>query len=350
MKHSALKHIGTRPIETARLLLRRQEPGDVEDMFRHIFSDAEVARFMRWKSYASVDALREDVLEVIASYASEKTYRWAIVLKGEERVIGSISAWPGNAFDQCCDLGYCLARTHWGNGYMSEAVRAVTHYMLYDVGMNRVEAFHAVQNPASGAVLLKAGMRHEGTARQKFRCNVAENEGFADAELYGVVKDELFYPRPFERFYELEPASESEHSEDRLSLYCLRQRPAQPEIGHVPDYLFEMRIGEEKVGNISLRIGMVDSLYYGGHIGYDVQEAHRGKGYAGRACRLLLPLIRAHGYKQILISNNHTNLASRRVCEKLGAELIRIAELPDWHDLYAAGQRLECVWVWNVAD
>lgn len=334
-----MKHIGTRVIETARLILRRQELHDVEALFRNVFCDAEVACFMRWTPYASAEALRPEVQEVIDSYASDKTYRWAVTLKEDSQAIGTVGAFIGNPEDRCADVGYCLGRTFWGKGYMSEALEAVIHYLLYDAGLNRVEAYHAVQNPSSGAVMRKAGMRHEGTARQKFHCS----QGFVDAELYGLVKDDLFHPAPFEGFYDLEPTGNGE-----LSLTCLRARPAQPDIGHVPDYLFEMRAGGEKAGNISLRVGMCDSLYYGGQIGYDVEEAFRGRGYAGRACRLLLPLIRRHGFRRILISNNHANAASRRVCEKLGARLIRVAELPEWHDLYKAGQRLECVWVWDV--
>jgi len=49
--------------------------------------------------------------------------------------------------------------------------------------------------------------------------------------------------------------------------------------------------------------------------------------------------MKAHGMKKVLITNNHINTASMRVCEKLGAKLLRVAELPEWHDLYQQGQR-----------
>lgn len=224
---------------------------------------------------------------------------------------------------------------------MTEAVRAMVHYGLFDVGFNRVQAYHSVNNPASGSVMRKVGMTYEGMARQKYR----NANGFQDCDLYGILKGDLFQPAPFSGFYDAALPDDGE-----LNLICLRERPSDPVTGYVPDYLFEMRVASERIGNISLRIGMCDSLYYGGQIGYGVEEAHRGCGYAGRACKLLLPLIRWHGYQQILITNNHTNQSSRRVCEKLGANMVRVAELPDWHELYQAGQRYECIWIWDVEE
>lgn len=129
---------------------------------------------------------------------------------------------------------------------------------------------------------------------------------------------------------------------------CIVKKPAIPEKKKVPAYDFEIRNNNNRVGEINLRIGYTDGLYYGGQIGYCVDEKHRGHGYAEKACHLLIPIIRAHGMKIVLITNNHTNIASKRTCEKLGAKLIRIAPLPEWHDLYKDGVRLQNIFEWSV--
>jgi RimJ/RimL family protein N-acetyltransferase len=67
-------------------------------------------------------------------------------------------------------------------------------------------------------------------------------------------------------------------------------------------------------------------------------------GVATAACGIILELVKAHKFKKIIITNNKTNKASRRVCEKLGARLVRIAKLPPWHDLYIDGERFECIY------
>ena len=91
-----------------------------------------------------------------------------------------------------------------------------------------------------------------------------------------------------------------------------------------------------------------DNLYYGGHIGYGIDEKHRGNGYAVRACQLLLSVAKAHGMTKLLITNDVSNNASRRVCEKLGARFLREAHLPEWSDLYKEGQRFSNIFEWRL--
>ncbi|MDD4502200.1 MAG: GNAT family N-acetyltransferase, partial [Clostridia bacterium] len=81
---------------------------------------------------------------------------------------------------------------------------------------------------------------------------------------------------------------------------------------------------------------------------YGIDEQYRGHHYAERACRLLVPLLKAHGMERVLITNNHTNKASQRTCERLGAKLIRVAPVPQWHDLYEEGNRLENIFEWKI--
>ena len=81
---------------------------------------------------------------------------------------------------------------------------------------------------------------------------------------------------------------------------------------------------------------------YGGHIGYDVSEEHRGKRYAARSCSLLLPLAKRHDLNPLWITSNPDNLPSRRTCEIIGARLIEIVDLPKETDLYQEGDRQKC--------
>ena len=96
-------------------------------------------------------------------------------------------------------------------------------------------------------------------------------------------------------------------------------------------------------GSISLRIGHNPNLdFYLGHIGYHVLPPARGHHYAERACRLLLPLARAHEHKTMWITCNPENAASRRTCERLGAKLIETVPVPRDNPLYSQGDREKC--------
>ena len=137
-------------------------------------------------------------------------------------------------------------------------------------------------------------------------------------------------------------------SDGAISLVCAAKHPAIPEKGWVPSYEFDICQGSERVGKIRLRIGYTDWLYYSGQVGYEINEAHRDKGYAVRACRLLAPVARYHMMTKLLITNEDGNTASYRVCEKLGAKFLRKAELPEWHDMYEEGHRYMNIFEWDL--
>jgi predicted acetyltransferase/2-polyprenyl-3-methyl-5-hydroxy-6-metoxy-1,4-benzoquinol methylase len=162
-----------------------------------------------------------------------------------------------------------------------------------------------------------------------------------------IIRKEIAYynamPCEFDGFIEV-----PELYDGVIRLICTGKREAIPEKKWVPAYDFAICRGGEQVGEINLRIGYTDGLYYGGQIGYGVDEKYRGNGYAVCACQLLAPVAKAHGMTKLLITNRHTNDASRRVCEKLGAKLIRTVRTPEWHDLYKEGHRFSNIFEWSV--
>lgn len=133
---------------------------------------------------------------------------------------------------------------------------------------------------------------------------------------------------------------------EELSLRLDHTFPGDPVRGWVPAYYFDIldRAGRP-VGSCDLRIGHTEGLYYGGNIGYAVDEPHRGHRYAVKACRLLFELARRHGLGWLIITCQPSNLPSRRTCELLGGELLEIAELPEDNDMRVHdGHTHECVY------
>jgi len=138
---------------------------------------------------------------------------------------------------------------------------------------------------------------------------------------------------------------------DFLAASPLGHQKANPSKGWVPQYNFWMRLHDRLLrrsplriaGGISLRIGTTYpiEMYYG-HIGYHVYPPARGRHYAERACRLLLPLFCRHGLRTLWITCNPDNAASRRTCERLGMHLVGTVPVPPTDPLYARGDREKC--------
>lgn len=128
-----------------------------------------------------------------------------------------------------------------------------------------------------------------------------------------------------------------------LSLELRHKVPAQPEKGYVPAYSFVLWAEGREAGHLHLRAQNTPLLErVGGHIGYGVNEAFRGRHYAERACRLVLPLARAHGFKELWMTCNPDNVASRRTLERLGAEFVEIVDVPVDHEMYKLGELKKC--------
>ncbi len=132
--------------------------------------------------------------------------------------------------------------------------------------------------------------------------------------------------------------------DDELLLVLAAKVPAVPEKNHVPAYLFEMRHLEsgDLMGTISLRIGFNENIYYGGNIGYRVEESYRGAHRAARSVGLLFELARTHGLKELWATCNPDNIASRKTCEAVGGTLVGIVDIPEHNEMYARGERQKC--------
>ncbi len=182
-----MKHCGTQTIETERILLRRFSKDDAEAMYRNWASDPEVTKYLTWPAHTSVDVSRAVLEEWVASYPQENYYQWAIVRKAHgSDPIGSIGAVNQNDDLSIIHIGYCLGKSWWHQGIMSEALKAVMDYFFDNVGANRIESRHDPRNPYSGMVMKKCGMEYEGTMRESDR----NNQGICDASWYALLRSE----------------------------------------------------------------------------------------------------------------------------------------------------------------
>lgn len=186
-----MQHKGTVTIETKRLLLRRFKAEDAPAMLNNWASEDSVTRFLTWPTHTSIEVSRFVAKDWASHYEEENYYQWAIVLKEIDEAIGSIAVIH---IDEAADktaIGYCIGSRWWSRGIMTEAFSAVIKFLFEEVGVNRIEAMHDIDNPASGKVMQKCGLLYEGTLR-KYAVN---NQGIVDTAMYGILAEDYFKGR-----------------------------------------------------------------------------------------------------------------------------------------------------------
>lgn len=170
-------------LETPRLRLRRLNMRDAQDIYDY-GRDPIVARHVLWDAYRSVGEARSYLRYMLRKYRLGEPASWGIEWKESGRIIGTIGFMWIQRENASAEAGYSLSRAYWNRGIMTEALSALIDYGFRSMNLNRIEAQHETLNPASGAVMRKCGMLHEGTLRQRML-----NKGkFVDVELYAILR------------------------------------------------------------------------------------------------------------------------------------------------------------------
>lgn len=185
-----MKHLGTKELETPRLILRRFTLEDAPAMYENWASDDDVTKFLTWPTHQNVDVSRMVLRDWVANYEKLDFYQWAIVPKELGQPIGTIGTVELDDRARRAHIGYCSGKQWWHQGFMSEALKAVMDFLFDEVGMNRIDSRHDPRNPNSGAVMRKCGMKYEATLRQ----SDWNNQGICDACWYAALREERKIP------------------------------------------------------------------------------------------------------------------------------------------------------------
>jgi RimJ/RimL family protein N-acetyltransferase len=124
-----------------------------------------------------------------SAYDERKRVVFAVTLKNSNDLIGVISL-TNIIENHQAELGYWIGVPYWNKGYCTEAGEAVLRYGFKDMGLNRIHACYLSSNPASGRVLEKLGMNHEGKRRQ----HILKWGIYQDLELMGILRTDWEKP------------------------------------------------------------------------------------------------------------------------------------------------------------
>ena len=147
-------------ITGGRVLLRAPVPSDADVIFESYAQDAAVTRFLLWQPHKSVGTTRAFIASCIDAWRGDTRRPYVIAERPASNAIGMIEA---RLHLSRVDLGYVLARQHWGKGLMAEAISALANAALALPTIFRVQAFCDIENSQSQRTLEKAGFMREGT-------------------------------------------------------------------------------------------------------------------------------------------------------------------------------------------
>ena len=176
-------------LRTERLVLRGMKVGDSFDMFEYARRE-DVTEFLRWSPHPDLAYTREYLQFVATHYEIGDFFDWAVVLKDEDKMIGTCGFTKFDYTHDLGEIGYVINPEYRGREIALEAVREVMRFGFEVLKLNRIEAKFMEKNSASLRVMEKAGMTFEGFHRKSMKikgkyetigyCSILRDEFFAD--------------------------------------------------------------------------------------------------------------------------------------------------------------------------
>lgn len=180
-------------IQTAHLLLRKPEPSDAEAIFRRYASDPVVTRYMSWPTHRSVADTHAFLVWDESEWKKWPASSYLILQREENRLLGSTGLsfkTPARAV-----TGYVLAQDAWGQGFATEALKAMVE-LARRTGVERLEAVCHIDHAPSAHVLEKCGFQRETTLRESLVFPNLAGEEHSDVLSFAINLKPVTAPRP----------------------------------------------------------------------------------------------------------------------------------------------------------
>lgn len=163
-----MNSIGTKAIHTERLIMRKFDFADAEDMLELWVSKPEIQHLYSEPTYNTIDEVKDLLKKYIENYNNNNYYRWAIVDNESNRCIGQIAFYLVDLKNHFAEIEYCIATDYQNRGLMTEAVKAVIKFGFEEIGLHKIQISTKEINAPSKRVIEKSGFTYEGTQRDYF--------------------------------------------------------------------------------------------------------------------------------------------------------------------------------------
>jgi ribosomal-protein-alanine N-acetyltransferase len=169
-------------LETERLLLRRVNKDDVDEIFA-LRSDEKIMKYIPRPLAKNLEDALEHIATIDAKIDQNEGINWGITLKNSSKIIGIIGHYRIQTDNYRAEVGYILNPDYHNCGYISEAVKRVVSYGFNEMQLHSIEAVIDPNNAASEKVLQKCGFSKEA----HFIENQFYNGRFLDTVIYSLL-------------------------------------------------------------------------------------------------------------------------------------------------------------------
>ena len=190
-----MKNLGTKELETERLILRKFTLDDAKDMFNNYGSDSDTSKYLVWNTHKNIEDSISYIKDVLEKYKKDSFYCWGVVLKETNALFGAISVIDLDIKNHTAEVGYCYGSKWWRNGYAAESFKRVIAFLFDEVGIETIYADHYLDNVASGRVMEKCGLKKEGILRKRM---YDKNGNLSDLVSYSILKEEYLHSKKVE--------------------------------------------------------------------------------------------------------------------------------------------------------
>lgn len=178
-------------ITTSRLVLRMLTADDRDSVYR-VFSDPDVMRFWSCEPYTDKAQADELITQCEKGFENREFFQWGIANAEDDKIIGTCTLFALDKKNLRAEVGFALARSYWGKGYMHETLEALFAFAFEPLGMHRIEADVDPRNERCIATLEKVGFQREGFMRERWLVG-GERQ---DSVFYGLLHSDWLAAAP----------------------------------------------------------------------------------------------------------------------------------------------------------
>lgn len=178
-----MNHLGTKKLNSERLILRRFYENDAEELYQGYVNQEDFLYYAN-KQKRTLEEQKNSLKGIDEKYNNLEYYNWLIILKSNNKIIGSINLNVDN-FNESIEFNYAIDDRYKGNGYMTEALNTVKEFCLDELKVNRLCGGCEINNIASRKVMEKCLFIYEGKLRNYLKLA----DGYHDMLLYSFIRD-----------------------------------------------------------------------------------------------------------------------------------------------------------------